>query len=88
LSQENRLQEQSLLGLVDGQSGLITSIKGDDVVTQRLKDLGFWEGTVIQRVRSAPLGDPVVFRLRGFQMALRRDEAERVNINVGKEGTN
>ena len=43
-------------------------------------DLGFCPGTPVQVVRRAPLGDPVLYELRGYQIALRRSEASRVRV--------
>lgn len=41
----------------------------------RLKSHGFWPGTEIFVIRRAPFGDPIQVRLRGLDIALRREEA-------------
>ena len=63
-----------------GGSARVLGIRGQDVLAQRLQDLGFWPGTAVEVVCSAPFGGPVVYRLRGYRLALRRDEAARVQV--------
>lgn len=46
-----------------------------DPTARRLTDLGFTPGTVIEVVRRAPLRDPVVYRLRDYEVCLRRAQA-------------
>ncbi len=58
----------------------MAQVEGGDALAQRLFDLGFWEGTEVQLVRRAPMGDPIEYRLRGYRLALRRNEAARVRV--------
>ena len=68
--------------LKTGTSGAVVSIDGDDAIARRLNDLGFWPGTHVELVRKAPLGDPIEFSLRGYRLALRKQEARRVMIEA------
>ncbi len=63
-----------------GAEAKVAAVEGGDALAQRLVDLGFWEGTSVQLVRRAPLGDPIEYRLRGYRLALRRNEAARVRV--------
>lgn len=65
-----------------GTSARVSHVEGDDALAARLTDLGFWRGTAVQVVRRAPLGDPIEYRLRGYRLALRRDEAARVRVTA------
>jgi ferrous iron transport protein A len=47
---------------------------------ERFEDLGLLPETVIQRERRAPLGDPIVYRVRGTLLCLRRSEACHIRI--------
>ena len=58
----------------------MTEIGDAGPVTQRLMDLGVTRGATIEVVRTAPLGDPIEVRLRGFMLTLRRAEAEHITI--------
>jgi len=75
----------TLAQLADGERAVIRVVDGDDLIAKRLRDIGFWPGTEVMRVRTAPLGDPIVYSLRGFEMALRNDEAQRVLLDHADE---
>jgi len=49
---------------------------------RRLMDLGFTPGTEIEVVRRAPLRDPVIYRLRDYEVCLRRAQAGCVLVHV------
>lgn len=49
-------------------------------VALRLRHLGFRAGNVVHAVRVAPLGDPTVYRILGYDMCLRRHEARHIEI--------
>lgn len=66
--------------LKPGDRGLVTSVAGEKDVARRLMDLGLIRGTPIEVVRTAPLGDPIEVRLRGFMLTLRRAEAEHITV--------
>ena len=52
-------------------------------VGRRLAALGFTVGTVVEVVRRAPLGDPVIYRLKDYEVCLRRTEAALVRAEGG-----
>ncbi len=58
----------------------IHSVTGTGSISRRLAELGFVKGQPVQVVRLAPLGDPLQVRIRGFDLALRRQEAARVVV--------
>jgi len=64
-----------------GRLVYVTSVAGDDPIARRLNDLGIREGVQIEVIRRAPLGDPTVFELCGYQLCLRRSESERVRVS-------
>ena len=43
--------------------------------------MGFCKGTQVEMVRRAPLGDPIEFRLRGYHLSLREEQARHVTIS-------
>jgi len=63
-----------------GQGGKIVHLVGDDVLNQRLMEMGLIEGTAIKVVRIAPLGDPLQVEVQNYQLSLRKVEAERVEV--------
>ena len=72
----------SLADLVPGESGVLTARDLPDADAQRLMELGFLPGCVIVAARSAPGGDPRVYRVEGTEIALRRDTASRLEVDA------
>ena len=75
-------------GLGDQPAGSevqVERVDGDDLLAKRLWDMGFWPGTRVHVVRHAPFGGPSQFRMRGYRLVLRRDEAARVRVWVERQ---
>ena len=68
--------------LKPGQSAVITELPGEGVLAMRLREMGLLRGTSITFLRSAPLGDPMEFRLRGFELSIRASDAAQVIVEV------
>lgn len=75
-------QECALTALAPDQAGQVIAVDAEDARGRRLLDLGFLPGTHLRVLRRAPLGDPVVYELRGYQVCLRREDAQRVRVRV------
>jgi len=58
----------------------VVAVAGDDALARRLLASGLWAGAGIERLGQAPFGDPLLFRLHGFRLALRASEAARVSV--------
>jgi len=76
----------SLAEATAGQLLEVTEVAGDDELAHRLRASGLWLGTRVELVVRAPFGDPLLFKLHGFRLALRRSEAERVRAAVVESG--
>ncbi|BDI33234.1 hypothetical protein CCAX7_52850 [Capsulimonas corticalis] len=63
-----------------GDYGHVISLDGDAAVRQHLQEMGFTAGTQIEFVRSAPLRDPITVLIRGYQLSLRRREADAILV--------
>jgi ferrous iron transport protein A len=68
--------------LSEGQSGRIDAFLGDDIVLQRLMEMGLLEGDDVEVLGFAPLGDPMEIRLRDYRLSLRRSEAARIRVTL------
>ncbi|KYH35333.1 ferrous iron transport protein A [Clostridium tepidiprofundi DSM 19306] len=66
--------------LKPGQKGYVKEIYGNEKLAKRLQALGCIEGTEISVKRTAPLGDPIIINLRGFDLALRKNDAKNIYI--------
>ncbi|EGO88098.1 iron transporter FeoA [Clostridium botulinum C str. Stockholm] len=62
----------SILDLRPGEMGFIEHIHGDEKLSRRLLALGCIEGTGVTFKTSAPLGDPIIISVRGFDLAIRK----------------
>jgi ferrous iron transport protein A len=73
---------RTLDGLRPGEVATVVAVEGGDVLAQRLGDHGLWAGAEVRLLRRAPFGDPLLYWLHGLRLALRRDEAARVRVQV------
>jgi Fe2+ transport system protein FeoA len=71
-----------LRDLTGGQRGVIARIRGEGSVRRRLLDMGLVPGTEVAVQRMAPLGDPVEIRVKGYNLSLRKEEAESIEVEV------
>src|SRR4051794_9507151 len=72
----------SLNKLGVGCQGQVVAVGGDDHMRRRLMEMGFCNGAMVEVIRRAPLGDPIEFRLRGYHLSLRSEQAEFVQIKA------
>ena len=72
--------ELRLTALAPGADGFVVAIDPEHPAAARLLDLGFTPGTAVRVVRRAPMGDPVVYELRGMRLCLRGREAAAVHV--------
>ena len=68
--------------LTSGQKGTVSKIIGSGVVQRRLLDMGITPGTSIKLEKFAPLGDPMEVRTKGFNLSLRKNEAQNIEIEL------
>jgi Fe2+ transport system protein FeoA len=68
-----------------GQSATIVHVGGALALRRRFAEMGIVAGEVIRAERVAPLGDPVAYRIKGYRLSLRREEAAQIQVSI--EGT-
>lgn len=61
-----------------GETGVIVAVSGEGRIRRRLFDMGVTPGAEVYLRKRAPLGDPVEITLRGYELTLRKNEAECV----------
>lgn len=71
---------RTLDSLPIGEVATLVGFDHDDVVARRLFDLGFAPGETVVRLRHAPLGDPLMFRVGGVEIVLRKAQARRILV--------
>ena len=70
-----------LTNLPIGETAKVVSIKGNNTVTKRLMEMGVVPGVAVKIVKTAPFGDPIEIRLRGYSLAMRKSEAEAIEVS-------
>ena len=70
----------SLNKLNIGCGGSVVTVGGDREVRRRLLEMGFCNGACVEVVRRAPLRDPTEFRIRGYFLSLRDEQARHVVV--------
>lgn len=72
--------ETSLATARRGDVFVVVEVAGDDLLARSLVAAGLWPGARVEWIGRAPFGDPLLFRLHGYRLALRSGEAARVRV--------
>lgn len=67
-----------------GESGVVKSVGGEGKIKRRLFDMGITPGAEVFLRKKAPLGDPIEITVRGYELTLRKTEAQFVSMEVKK----
>ncbi len=84
---KNTEQMHTLKGLKPGSSAVISSVGGEGALRQHFLDMGLIPGTTVTTVKYAPMGDPVEFKVRGYELTLRLDDADKITIDTDAKTT-
>lgn len=63
-----------------GQTIKVTRLNGDGPVKRRIMDMGITKGVEVYVRKVAPLGDPVEITVRGYELSVRKDDAQCVQV--------
>ncbi len=77
--------EVDLMALSDlrvGQSAILEALELPDKVSDHLAHLGFLPGANVEVLRRAPAGDPTVYRIDGVEVALRKETARHITVEL------
>ncbi len=75
-------QQLDLYSMETGKTALVRSVNADEIIRQRLFDMGVLPNCEIVKERCALGGDPVWVRLGSVQIALRKNEAQAVVVEI------
>jgi Fe2+ transport system protein FeoA len=65
-----------------GQKATILRVNGTSALRRRFVEMGIVRGEMILMERNAPLGDPVEYLIKGYHLALRKEEAAQIEITL------
>ena len=64
-----------------GETVTVTRLHGEGPVKRRIMDMGITKGVEIHVRKVAPLGDPIELNLRGYELSIRKAEAEMIQVD-------
>jgi len=70
----------NLTSLPIGSTAKVLNVTGDSPITKRLMEMGIVPGVFVRMIKSAPFGDPLEIRVRGYHLAMRKNEADTIEI--------
>lgn len=71
---------KTLKNVESGQTVKVSRLGGEGAVRRRIMDMGITKGTEIYVRKVAPLGDPIEVTVRGYELSLRKGEAENIVV--------
>ena len=63
-----------------GETLKVVKLHGEGAVKRRIMDMGITKGTSIYLRKVAPLGDPIEVTVRGYELSLRKEDAENIIV--------
>lgn len=70
---------KTLAQLAMGESGQVTSIKGDEL-RSKLLEMGLTPGSMVTHLYNAPFGDPIAVEVNGYVLSMRKQEAALIEL--------
>lgn len=77
---EEKAKARTMAELAPGESGIVDTVGGEEALHRRLLDMGVTPGVKVLLQKTAPMGDPVEIRLRGYSLTLRLEDAEKITL--------
>ena len=75
------ISQESLDKLPVGKEAFIESVESENkALRQHILDMGLTPGVEVTLIKTAPMGDPLELRLRGYELTLRKDDASKIFI--------
>ena len=71
---------KTLKDLAVGQRSTVVKVHGEGAVKRRIMDMGITRGTELYVRKVAPLGDPMELNVRGYELSVRKADAEMVAV--------
>ncbi|MBF0300036.1 MAG: ferrous iron transport protein A [Oligoflexia bacterium] len=69
---------KTLNKLIPKERGIVKSLDGKEQLIKKLLNMGITPGSELSIVRLAPLGDPIVIKVKGYLLSLRKEEAKHI----------
>lgn len=63
-----------------GQTVAVKKLQGQGATKRRIMDMGITKGVTVKVEKVAPLGDPIELKVRGYQLSIRKADAEMIEV--------
>ncbi len=63
-----------------GETAIVTKIKGEGPIKRRIMDMGITKRVEVTVRKVAPLGDPIEINVRGYELSIRKQDAENIEV--------
>jgi ferrous iron transport protein A len=63
-----------------GETAVVGKVTGTGALRRRIMDMGITKGAEVTVRKVAPLGDPIEVTVRGYELSIRRNEAEQIQV--------
>ncbi len=63
-----------------GEKTIVTKLHGEGPLRRRIMDMGITKGCEVYVRKVAPLGDPIEINVRGYELTLRKEDAQRIEV--------
>ena len=73
-------QNKTLRDIAIGESATVRRLVGEGAIKRHIMDMGITKGTDVFVRKVAPLGDPIEVTVRGYELSLRKSEAENILV--------
>ena len=73
-------QGKTLRDIAIGESATVRRLTGEGAIKRHIMDMGITKGTDVFVRKVAPLGDPIEVTVRGYELSLRKNEAETILV--------
>lgn len=74
------INKMTLNELEFGRQASVIAVRGGGQVSRRLMEMGIIPGTPVTKIKAAPFGDPIQIRVRNYSLAVRKSEAEQIEV--------
>lgn len=63
-----------------GESAVVVKLRGEGATKRRIMDMGLTRGVEVRVRKVAPLGDPMELNVRGYELSVRKSDAEQIEV--------
>lgn len=71
---------KTLRDVMVGATATVVKLHGEGAIKRRIMDMGVTKGTEVYIQKVAPLGDPIEITVRGYELSIRKNDAEMIEV--------